>query len=188
MSWLIYFLAGGSTFFFGSLLLTFAIVIAPRASRWWARILLILAVVTAVVLIAISAAALPYWLYAAWAGGILTWVLTPKQSRGTRLINSVEAAALALTLFAVAFELSYEVRPSLPRSTIPRLYVLGDSISAGLDADRDHTWPTILRNERDIQVVDLSRPGSTIAMAIPRVRSAQITSGLVLISSWVVTI
>jgi acyl-CoA thioesterase-1 len=47
----------------------------------------------------------------------------------------------------------------------PPIYVVGDSISAGMGGEAE-TWPRILARQHDVQVHDLSRAGANVATAL----------------------
>ena len=129
--WYIYSLVRGSVFFWGAGVLTLAVLVLAPESRWPRRILGLILTVVAIAMIAISAAAIPFWLYAIWAGAILAWLVTPTRNVPRRA-GAMKVIVFFITGAAVLLELSYTVRPPPPPGSFARLYVIGDSISAGL--------------------------------------------------------
>src|SRR5207237_668530 len=66
-----------------------------------------------------------------------------------------------LWLIAAAVELPYHVPRTVAASGHPTLYVIGDSVAAGLGEGEKNTWPRLLARSHPVEVVDLSRAGAT---------------------------
>jgi acyl-CoA thioesterase-1 len=130
-------------------------------------------------MVVISATALPWWFYIAWTIALLGWFFIGWFQ--PRMREVVRAAVLACTVIAVAMELPHQLLHPLPPNHFTRLYVIGDSISAGLGRPSEKTWPAMMREERGIQIVDLSRAGCTANQALKIVQSHPSTDGVVLI-------
>ena len=76
------------------------------------------------------------------------------------------AGLIAVLLGMAISEILWQIDPGLPAGNYSRIYVLGDSISAGL-SDDETTWPTILAEKHpQWQVVNLARAGARISDAI----------------------
>src|SRR5215469_991446 len=151
MPWAVYYVASGATFLWGAVLLTLTVVAWGNSARR------ILPAILGVLLIVISAEALPYFAYGLWAIAILIWLALPRTRNHRSTI--VQGALLSITLAMALAAASFQLRPSAPAGHFSRLYVVGDSITAGLGTEHGQTWPTILRTEQGIEVVDLSQPG-----------------------------
>ena len=93
----------------------------------------------------------------------------------------IDLGQLAVTCFTAAMAISFQLRPTLPRAAFGRLYVIGDSVSAGIGVRGGETWPGLLGAENHVQVIELSRAGSTIADATRHLRSEPMSDGLVLL-------
>ncbi len=156
MPWIVYFIAGGGTFLPGAGLLAVAVISrAFLASRWVGVISIAMAVI-AVALVTISAEAISWWIYWIWTGATLAWFLRGS-FKSRRLKGMIDLGELAITFAAAALAFSFHFRPALPREAYPRMYVIGDSISAGIGAKHRSTWPGILAGEHRVQVIDLAR-------------------------------
>jgi hypothetical protein len=55
--------------------------------------------------------------------------------------------------------------PTLPVMGNPPVYVVGDSLSAGIGGNIE-TWPKLLSRRNDVVVHDLSVPGADVATAL----------------------
>jgi acyl-CoA thioesterase I len=62
----------------------------------------------------------------------------------------------------------------------PKLYIIGDSITAGLGGKME-TWPQLLAKSRPVEVVDLARMGATTASALQQADALPKDGGLVLL-------
>ena len=116
--------------------------------------------------VAVSSTPLPHSFYAIWAFVFVGFACANSFSNG-RFRRVTAIALILLTLIATAMEVPHLFEPGIvinPRDTI---YVIGDSITSGVD-DREHdkTWPTLLQNERGLRVVDLSKAGATLSSAL----------------------
>src|SRR5262245_48629688 len=57
-----------------------------------------------------------------------------------------------------AVEFPYHLLPAVAAAGRPKLYVIGDSVAAGL-RDKEETWPRLLPRSRPVEVADLSHVG-----------------------------
>ena len=170
MPWYIYSLARGSVLFWGAGATLVALLMRTARRSIRKKLFAIIAVV-AILLIVISAAALPIWLYAIWLIATAEWLIRPSWNK-PRVAVAMRSAAVVLTAIAVIVELSHAIRPSPPAGRFARLYVIGDSISAGLGAEHGRTWPVLIRTTHRVDVVDFSQPGATVATAHDRLNRA----------------
>lgn len=87
----------------------------------------------------------------------------PAQSQTmSRLETSAMSALFVLLLTLVAVESFHREIPVLRGQSADRLVVIGDSISAGLGA-RTQPWPALVGQMSGAEVLNLSRPGATMA-------------------------
>src|SRR5690606_22060586 len=98
----------------------------------------------------------------------------PRLRRGTGL------AVVAVCAAGAALEWQWRSMPRLERDGFPRLYVIGDLISAGMTHD-ERTWPTMLAGERGVEVRDLSRAGETLDSAMSQLRGVEPGPAIVLL-------
>jgi acyl-CoA thioesterase-1 len=89
-------------------------------------------------------------------------------------------ATALIWLGIIALELPHQFAPRLPPLGNPRLWIIGDSVTAGAGAQEKHLWPDLL--PESIEVHNLAQPGATTATALQRqVRLMPAEGGLVLI-------
>jgi len=179
MPWIVYFIAGGGTFLPGAGLIALAVLSQAIFTRRWIGILAVVMAVVGIILVVISAEAITWWIYLLWIVATLAWRLRGVfKSRRRKLL--IDLAQLAVTFSAAAMAVSYQLRPTLPPAVFARLYVIGDSVSAGMGG-ASSTWPAILVAEHHVQVIDLSRAGATIADATRHSQTQTLADGLVLL-------
>jgi lysophospholipase L1-like esterase len=182
MASLIALMGSGVLFLGGSVLLALAVLIRAISPRRRGSTLATAVATVAVAAIAFSATPLPLWLYGAWASAVAFWLAAPSFRSSARKVRIVaEGAALALIVSAIGWELPFELRPSIPMTGLPRLYVIGDSITAGIGREAGQTWPSLLRQQHGIDVVDLSYAGVGAEGELRHIRNVPLSTGLVLI-------
>src|SRR5690606_23540881 len=76
-------------------------------------------------------------------------------------------------------EIPYHITPVVPVNAQARVYVLGDSISAGVG--KETTWPTMLAKQTGLGIVNLARPGATVEGALKQAESIGAEPGLVIV-------
>lgn len=173
MSWLLYLFGSGQALFLGAAMILAAAALLPRVSGWKAAALAML-VRVGLVLAIVSAVPLSYWLYASAIGLTAVWLwrerrekLKPSAScaNGTTAAEplALRRATVVLWIGIVLLELPYHFLPRLPGAGNPPLFIIGDSLSAGIGSGTRHTWPELLPDS--VEVHNLARPGATTAMA-----------------------
>ena len=178
MNALIHFFGSGLAFFVGIALIGGSLTI--RISRWrrFGTGATLLAVF-GLFLVVLSAVPVPYWLLG--FGIVVTiiwlWLERRPENRGRR---EVRLAVAASWLTALAIEIPYQVVPTPPPVSHPRLFVIGDSVSAGMGTEKE-TWPRILASRHSIEVIDHSRMGATAASALQQAERLPDEGGVVLI-------
>jgi acyl-CoA thioesterase I len=127
-------------------------------------------------LVAASSAPLPIWFYVLWGTGLLAFGMANLQSRAG-IQRAAACALILLSISAIGMEVPRLTGPGVlidPRDTI---YVIGDSITAGIeggvkDRERVQTWPTRLRHDHGLDIVDLSQPGAVLSLALKQQQTA----------------
>ena len=77
-------------------------------------------------------------------------------------------------------ELPFHLAKTIPLSKDQTIYIVGDSISAGIDK-KEKTWPAVLGDLSQMKVVNLARPGSTVETAMYEIRGVPLTNSLVIV-------
>jgi lysophospholipase L1-like esterase len=160
---LLYF-ASGESLYSGAAPLLVTVAISPHLTH--RRPLRLRNIVTWLALAMIVMACPPFsWIIDAMFGVVfflwfVAWNKTPERSwTGFRVATM--AVLLVVLLALAAMELRHRRMPTIEGEPSDHLVVIGDSISAGLDA-RVAPWPAIMERATGVQVRNLSRPGATM--------------------------
>jgi lysophospholipase L1-like esterase len=167
--WIVLQLTNGNAFLFGIALLAAALAWSAFRKQ---NILTHVALLLGVVLVSASSTPLPIWFYALWAVGLVGFVVVSCSSRA--LYQKTTAFALiGLSFSAAVIEVPRHFGPGIVIDGKDTLYVIGDSVTAGIgEAEHDKTWPNLLRKDRGLRVIDLTRAGATLASALKNQQGA----------------
>jgi acyl-CoA thioesterase-1 len=128
--------------------------------------------------IAISSAAISYWLYALAAATSVAWVA----SRCVDRWRWTAHAMIAVWLIAGAVELPFHFAAELKPASSRTITVIGDSVTAGVGRLEDsERWPGLLSAQHDLQIQDVSHVGETATSALKRVKTLQIESSVIIV-------
>ncbi len=121
-------------------------------------------------LVILSATPLPYWAYGSWLVIFIVglFLCGSKKFSGLRKVVSVLFTCSSLAMYVV--ELPYHLRPSFKVFQNQPIFVLGDSISAGIE-NKEHTWPGVLGDLSHLKVTNLAEPGATAESALVQARA-----------------
>jgi acyl-CoA thioesterase I len=190
---LVYHIASGQSFFSGIVLVIVAAALSIRRETLQERLpdelppanggghlkrrASFLAFLVGSLAIAISSAAIPYWLYA--AAGLVSvswsvfWSFNRFRSPKTRWLPH---AMITTWLLATVWEAPFHFTPSLMPVESREMVVIGDSITAGTGRIADsQRWPDLLANEHQLTVLDFSQAGETSGSALARLRKGGIS-------------
>jgi lysophospholipase L1-like esterase len=160
---LLYF-ASGESLYSGAALLLVTVAISPHLTH--RRPLRLRNIVTWLALAMIVMACPPFsWIIDAMFGVVfflwfVAWNKTPERSWTGFRVATMAVLLVVLPALA-AMELRHRRMPAVEGEPSDHLVVIGDSISAGLDA-RVAPWPVIMERATGVQVRNLSRPGATM--------------------------
>jgi acyl-CoA thioesterase-1 len=179
----IYF-AAGYTFFIGMALATVsgipALYLRGRLVKGVLRVLAI----TGALLVVLSGTPLPVYAYGLWLGAlVLTLMLSGAEGTTPRIRRAKVVMAAALVTASVALCLVESAYWATPRVDVPLgrpVYVIGDSISAGMGG-REKPWPEVLSRSSGLAVVNLAEPGATVQSALAQAAKVEDGRALVLI-------
>ncbi len=178
MNWLVYHIASGHAFFSGVAFIIVAVLASSRSTPVTKRIAA-LAFLIGTIAVAISSTAIPYWYYGIAVVATISWLISGYLENWRRWTRISVTVAWAV---AAGIELPYHIAPSLVPASSRSMTVIGDSVTAGMGAsDKSVRWPTLLANERKLNIQDISHPGETAASALKRAQSREIVSALVLL-------
>jgi len=182
MNWLIYLFGSGLAFFVGVGLLLVSLAAFTASPRRVVKAVASLAAFLGLAFVALSATPLPYWLYCVLGLVAVVWLVAERGRRGWLFDRRrwLRAALVVIVLAVVALEVPYHLTPALPATGRPTLYVVADSITAGMGGEKA-TWPRLLAAAHGIPIVDLSRPGATARSALRQADGIPEDGGLVLL-------
>lgn len=183
LRWALHF-ASGNSLFSGVLVILIVWLLTLTRYRKYERTLR-LASLGGVVFIALSATPLPWWAYAIWLVSFAIWFGTIHRSTPVKraILPRERVAGTFLVLLSLGISALEVVTlfPHVPTADHQTMYVIGDSITAGLNED-DVLWPELLAEANGVAVVNLAQPG---AMADSAMKQAELipdgSEGIILI-------
>lgn len=182
---LIYWLVSGRWFFVGVglLLVALALPSGHKARRY--RQVSCYLIAAGFVFVGCSATPFPLWMYLIWAVLIVAWLTVRGQERSglwrRRVVLALRLGAGLATLAAIGLELPWHLSPSLRADSSQPIYVIGDSISAGIGEEQRQIWPQIMARENAVQVINLSRAGATLKSAVSMAEQVSEKDALVIL-------
>src|ERR1700690_3334559 len=126
--------------------------------------------IAGIVFVVFSATPFPFWCYVLWFGLciIAALIVFSTQTSGWSSFRRKLLAASAVSLFSLAMclmELPYHLSPSIGVSPDQSVFVIGDSLSAGISA-KERAWPGVLSDISHLKVINLAKPGATVETAL----------------------
>ena len=181
-AWVVYHIGSGQAFFSGIALIQLAGIIAfVRGGRWLAFCRVILACAGAI-LVAVSSTPLPAWFYAIAGAVTLAWVavecLVTTTHRQLGLV--LRCAMLAVWWLGIALEVPYQVMHTIPRLPDAKVFLIGDSLSAGINREKE-TWPKLFSRSHDVVIADLSRSGADTTDAMRQAEHVNVSGPAALV-------
>ena len=129
----------------------------------------------------LSAVPLPSWLYALWvlpAGAVLVLGNLPGAAPVLRF--RAFGALCAASLFLLLAEAPHLRAPRIRVDADQSVYVVGDSISAGIGSG-ERCWPEVLAASTSLRVVNLAVPGATTQSALAQLPRIAESNAVVLL-------
>lgn len=163
----IFLFVSGIAFFSGAFSILASVALSfARASKWRrmaARTLLF----TGIAFIVCSSTPIPNWLYAMGGPAMAFWLFSARLPDVLARRTSVAARGVlaGVVLVSVVMEWPWHRAPP-PPAPFATLHVIGDSMSAGLGARGEITWPVLLQLDHGMSVTNLAQPGATLASAL----------------------
>jgi acyl-CoA thioesterase I len=169
ISWFVWFCAAGKAFFPGVGLLILAAIIPLSRRGKFLNLIGFFFIILGIILIILSATPLNVWFSAVWAISLLIFLFTiiwPIRNFKRTKISSV--VFLFVCILALVAELPFHINPYIPRNKTGKLYLIGDSVSAGIGGKGEVTWPVIFSRKYGIEVNNLSVAGATVGSILPQ--------------------
>jgi lysophospholipase L1-like esterase len=171
----------GTALFAGLAVVLTAGVLFVRSGTGLLRPILTVLTLAGLAAVLLSAVPLPSWLYALWvlpAGAVL--VLGNLSGAAPALRFRVVAVLLVASTAVVLVELPHLRSPRIRVAVEQPLYIVGDSISAGIGSG-ERCWPEVLAAATALRVVNLAEPGATIQSALAQVPRIAESNAVVLL-------
>jgi len=174
MSFALFLLTSGDAFAVGLGL----VALAGLVGLAWPRLATPLGLVGLALAVA-SAVPLSVLVYALLAVVLVVWIASFSRARAIRravtalLLSTVVGVALLDSVLAPTAK--WQLPPTSP------LFVVGDSLSAGLAQDLEGTWPALLRQKTGRSVQNLARTGARLRDGIAQVKAIPPGESVVLI-------
>lgn len=187
MNPLVFHIVSGDAFFSAILLLV--VTLFWPQQRW--QLLHRVCLVTGILLIAMVAAPSSFleWSLILGAMGLVVLIgFRGSEQQKSVAEKSGKASLMTLRHIAVMMlialgisELIWRVNFS-PLGAVPRrLIIFGDSVTAGIGENEAVTWPNLLQQEQNLDVLDYSEMGATIGSELKKLPFRELPGGLVLI-------
>ena len=181
-SLLVYHIGSGHPFFSGIAFIQLAGLSAFLRRGRWLAVCRVASVCAGAILVAVSSTPLPAWFYAIAGAVTLAWFALegPIRSKHRRSSLGFRYAMLAIWWLGIALELPFHVMHAIPLLQHPPVFLVGDSLSAGIGGDIE-TWPKRLARSHHVVVHDLSRSGADTATALRQAEQVSGSTSLVLV-------
>ena len=173
-------LANGNAFFIGMAFTAASLLLLEFAGHPLIRSLLRIAGILGVGLVIASSTPFPLWTYGLWiALWLAGWVIGHRQAL-SGYKTPVNTAFLSLSAGLCLLEAPHRVSPSIPISPGQSVYIIGDSISAGMGTS-ERNWPEVLGDLSQSKVINLAQPGATVTSALQQAKDSIAPNSLVII-------
>lgn len=168
ISSLFWFFSAGTSLFPGCILIIIAILFSNLNNKQWLKYFVILFVIIGACFVYFSATPFHLWFYIVWiicfVGWFLFFLFSPKNI--SKSFKYLKIITFLITITAISLETPFHIKPDIPSVDTKELYVIGDSISAGIGTAEELTWPKIIRNKNKLTITDLSIAGATVNSAM----------------------
>jgi acyl-CoA thioesterase I len=163
-------LANGNAFFAGMGMVVIALVLRPWFKFRIPGLALRIIYLAGITFVLFSATPLSLWWYGLWFGlcVMAALVVFTNQDLSWSSFRWKALAVVAVSLFSLSLcllELPYHLSPTITVSSNQPVFVIGDSISAGISA-KERAWPDVLSGISHLQIINLAKPGATVETAL----------------------
>ncbi len=173
-------IANGNAFFIGIGVTVIAFALRLGIKNRLGVICLTVAWLLGISLVVLSAAPISYWLYGMWFALCIATRVTSSGRASVKLKVLTTSAFAVLSLIICVAELPFHDGNTIPVSRSQGVYVVGDSISAGIEK-KEKTWPNVLGDLSGLNVTNLARAGSTVDTAMDQAVRMTSTNALVIV-------
>jgi len=178
----------GTAFFAGVMTVVATLLLLLRFQTRWAATLLIAVALIGIAVAIGSATPLPVWVYAFWLCVVTVTLVLCMWRPGSKTRLASAGVLLVTSIGMCMAEIPHHLFPRLSVDPDETIYVVGDSLSAGLDEDRMgrpcpklRCWPEVLGDITQLAVVNLARPGAKVHNALAQAELAKKTNAVVIL-------
>jgi acyl-CoA thioesterase-1 len=161
--------ANGNIFFVGMGMVVGSLALCLLRNGRLVKSLMTISWLLGILFVILSATPLPPWIYVVWLAFCLTGfiALNLLANRGLALgcRRLIAAICVVPSLVLVFLELSYHLTPSVMVSSTQPVFVIGDSISAGIGSN-ERAWPEVLGDRSHLKVTNLAQAGAGVSAAL----------------------
>lgn len=171
----------GTALFAGVALVLGAGALFVRFGAGFSRPVLTVLLLAGLAGVLLSAVPLPGWLYALWVLPTIAVFALGNLSGASPLLRFRAFAVLLAASAAILLAEGPRTRsPHIRVDAGQTLYVVGDSISAGIGSG-ERCWPKVLAASTSLRVVNLAEPGATTHSALAQIPRIAESSAVVLL-------
>ena len=154
----------GNGFFAGLALVISALSLRLRFQGRFSRPILTVLAIVGSVIVAISGTPISIWFYGLWGASFL-WTLVVLEIKSLEKFKRSAFTLILLTsMFLGITEIPHLLAPTIHISKGQRIFVIGDSISAGMGT-KETNWPDVMAKRYGLNVANLAAPGATTESA-----------------------
>ena len=175
---LVFLLASGNAFFVGLSTAAVGLITGGFKLPGWSRSLLRIAGLFGISLVLLSSTPIPIWEYLLLFSSWLVPAVSLNHAPRSRVIAVSIFCLLAIA--ASLGELRYHVKPKVHLLQNHPVYVIGDSLSAGL-GHGDEPWTASFQKRTGLKTINLSEPGATVSSALEQTTDLRDPDGFVLV-------
>lgn len=174
-------LANGNSFFVGLVMVATALFLRLWFEGRLPGLVLRIGYIAGIVFVIFSATPLSIWLYCLWFGLCVTAALVVFRNKFSFQRRMLASFAVLICSLAMCFiELPFHLSPTIKVSQQQSIFVIGDSISAGIST-KERVWPDTLGDLSHFKVINLAKPAATVESAMDQVTGVDDSNSLVFV-------
>ncbi len=182
ISQFVWFCASGKAFFPGVGLLILAAIIPSSKRFTLLNLIRYVFIVLGIILIFLSATPISEWFYILWAVTFLAFIFAVvRSSKDAKKTYWPRIVFVCICVLALAIELPFHFGTKIFLLNPVKLYVIGDSVSAGIGGRGEVTWPVIFGDKYGVDVTNLSVAGATAGSILTQTAKINDSNAVVLL-------
>lgn len=182
MHWLIVHMAEGDAFLMAGGLILILLPMLTWVRSGWVRWGMRAGIVFGAIMVSLSSIPMPRWAYFGWMAVLFAALFVlPRKRGGVGVAIGMLVLAELVGLALVGSEILHRRWDGVAPLSAARVYVIGDSLSAGTGQEAGQTWPRILAEARQIEVVDLAVAAATVKSITKVIEPVEFDRGLVIL-------